>query len=161
MYWNCKIKDFSAFFGIFARKCIITLTGNSTTYMTAQQKTRDICVKVESYYQPTTSIPEDNHFVFAYRVTINNRGNRTVRLLRRHWQIIEGNGSKREVEGQGVIGEQPVIEPGNSHSYFSGCNLQSPVGKMYGTYTMERLIDGEQFTVNIPEFVMTAPHILN
>jgi len=129
--------------------------------MTAQQITCDISVKVESYYQPTTSIPEDNHFVFAYRVTIQNLGSKTVKLLSRHWQIVEADGNRREVEGQGVIGRQPVIEPGENHQYFSGCNLQTPVGKMYGFYTMEHYKDGNQFKVEIPEFVMAATFALN
>lgn len=129
--------------------------------MTSQQITSDISVQVESFYQSTTSIPEESHYVFAYRVTIHNMSNKTVKLLRRHWQIVEADGNKREIEGQGVIGEQPILEPGEHHQYFSGCNLNTTIGKMYGSYLMEEYKNGQQFKVEIPEFVMATPEMMN
>jgi ApaG protein len=123
--------------------------------------TKDVKVSVETFYQESASNPDSGHFVFAYRITIENHGENTLKLLRRHWHIVEGSGEKREVEGEGVVGQQPVIEPGRRHQYISGCNLQSEMGKMYGTYLMERQIDGTTFVVEIPEFYMVVPYKYN
>ena len=82
-------------------------------------------------------------------------------LLARHWFIFDSNGAKREVEGEGVIGQQPVIEPGQSHEYVSGCNLKTDMGSMKGEYKMSRLIDNSIFNVIIPEFYMIAPYRMN
>ena len=84
-----------------------------------------------------------------------------MQLLRRHWYIYDSNGTVREVEGEGVVGLQPVIEPGEIHEYVSGCNLRTSIGKMTGTYLVERVVDGKQFQVQIPEFNMIAPYRLN
>ncbi len=84
-----------------------------------------------------------------------------MKLLRRHWHIYDANGVVREVEGEGVVGQQPVLEPGDSHQYVSGCNLKTGLGKMRGTYQMERLADGRNFTVEIPEFTLVVPYRLN
>ena len=100
-------------------------------------------------------------FFFAYKIIIENNSEFTVKLLRRHWYIYDSNAVVREVEGEGVVGQQPVLEPGESHEYVSGCNLKTGIGKMRGTYTMERLVDGSLFTVNIPEFVLIVPYKLN
>jgi ApaG protein len=100
-------------------------------------------------------------FLFSYTITIENCGSETVRLLRRHWHIFETSGEIREVEGKGVVGEQPILEPGASHEYTSACELSTEIGKMHGTYLMERFNTGERFHVNIPEFVMVIPHALN
>lgn len=99
--------------------------------------------------------------MFAYRIDIRNNSEHTVKLLRRHWFISDANGTVREVEGEGVVGRQPVLEPGESHQYMSGCNLKSGVGKMKGTYLMERLANGEHFQVNIPEFTLMVPYRMN
>lgn len=123
--------------------------------------TNDIKVSVETFYQETASKPDNNHYVFAYRVTIENLSERTIKLLRRHWHIVDSNGTAREVEGEGVVGLQPVLEPDQKHEYFSGCNLQTDMGKMFGTYLMERQIDGVSFEVAIPEFYMVVPYRLN
>lgn len=123
--------------------------------------TKDVKVSVETFYQESASHPDSGHFVFAYRITIENHGENTLKLLRRHWHIVEGSGEKREVEGEGVVGQQPVIEPGRRHQYISGCNLQSEMGKMYGTYLMERQMDGTTFEVEIPEFYMIVPYKYN
>jgi len=82
-------------------------------------------------------------------------------LLRRHWHIYDAGFSQREVEGEGVVGQQPVLEPGQAHQYVSGCNLKSGIGKMIGNYLMERVVDGVTLQVNIPEFTMVAPLRLN
>ena len=123
--------------------------------------TKDVTVSVETFYQESASQPDTGHFVFAYRICIENHSENTLKLLRRHWYIIDGNGTRREVEGDGVVGQQPVLEPEQKHEYVSGCNLQSEIGKMYGTYLMERQIDGSTFYVEIPEFIMEVPYRLN
>lgn len=120
--------------------------------------TRDIKVSVETFYQESASHPDTGHYAFAYRITIENNSEHTVKLLRRHWYIADSNGSKHEVEGEGVVGLQPVIEPDYAHQYISGCNLQTDMGKMYGTYLMERLSDGLLFEIEIPEFYMITPY---
>ncbi|MFA0960785.1 Co2+/Mg2+ efflux protein ApaG [Roseivirga sp. BDSF3-8] len=123
--------------------------------------TEGIKVSVVTEYQPEYSSPSQMHFVFTYRITIENGSEYTIQLLRRHWFIHDANSTVREVEGQGVVGQQPVLEPGQTHQYVSGCNLKSGVGKMYGTYLMERVVDGKQFKVTIPEFTMVAPFRMN
>ena len=87
--------------------------------------------------------------------------NYAVRLLSRHWHIFDSNGAKREVEGEGVVGQQPIIEPGHSHEYVSGCNLKTDMGSMKGEYQMSRLIDHSSFGVQIPEFYLVAPYRMN
>ena len=123
--------------------------------------TQGIRVTVETEYQPSYSSPSQYHYVFTYRITIENQSENTIQLLRRHWYISDAGYSPREVEGEGVVGQQPVLEPGQSHQYVSGCNLKSGIGKMTGTYLMERVVDGARLVVNIPEFVMVAPIRLN
>jgi ApaG protein len=98
---------------------------------------------------------------FAYRISITNNGDHTLKLLRRHWHITDLLTGKKEVEGEGVVGQQPIIEPGQKHVYLSGVAIESAFGHMYGTYLMERLIDGKQFRVNIPAFNLIAAHLLN
>ncbi|MBX2963474.1 MAG: Co2+/Mg2+ efflux protein ApaG [Cyclobacteriaceae bacterium] len=123
--------------------------------------TQGIRVTVETEYQPAYSSPSQYHYVFTYKVTIENQSENTIQLLRRHWYISDAGYNSREVEGEGVVGQQPVLEPGQSHQYVSGCNLKSGIGKMIGTYLMERVVDGTQLTIIIPEFVMIAPIRLN
>jgi len=123
--------------------------------------TQGVKVSVETEYQPSYSNPAQFHFVFTYRITIENQSEFTVQLLRRHWLIKDAAFETREVEGEGVVGQQPVLEPGQHHQYVSGCNLKSGMGKMAGTYLMERILDGSQFRVIIPEFTMVAPVRLN
>lgn len=126
-----------------------------------EQIKKDIKIKVKTKYLPEYSNPDKAHFVFEYKITIENLSDHTVQLLRRHWYIHDANGRLREVEGVGVVGEQPVLEPGETHQYVSGCNLNTAIGKMRGYYTMERLMDGAAFKVTIPEFVMEVPYRLN
>jgi ApaG protein len=123
--------------------------------------TKGIKVTVETEYQPAYSSPSQYHYVFTYRITIENQSDFTIQLLRRRWFVHDAGFLAREVEGEGVVGQQPVIEPGQSHQYVSGCNLKSGIGKMVGTYQMERIVDGTQVEVNIPEFVLVAPLRLN
>ena len=123
--------------------------------------TQGIKVTVETEYQPSYSSPSQYHYVFTYRITIENQSDHTIQLLRRHWQIFDAGLVKREVEGEGVVGQQPVLEPGQSHQYVSGCNLKSGIGKMKGVFTMEKLVDGKIIKVTIPEFTMVAPFKLN
>jgi ApaG protein len=123
--------------------------------------TKGVKVIVETEYQPSYSSPRQYHYVFTYKITIVNQSDYTIQLLRRHWHIHDAGFAQREVEGEGVIGQQPLLEPGQSHQYVSGCNLKSGLGKMVGTYQMERIVDGTKFIVNVPEFVMVAPTRLN
>ena len=123
--------------------------------------TEGVKVTVATEYQAEYSSPLQDHFVFTYKIVIENCSEYTVQLLRRHWHIHDSNGMIREVEGEGVIGLQPVLEPGEVHEYVSGCNLKTSMGKMYGTYLMERIVDGKRFRVRIPEFTMTAAFRLN
>lgn len=123
--------------------------------------TNGVKVSVMTEYLPDYSSPIQQHYVFTYRISIENCSEYTVQLLRRHWFIHDANNTVREVEGEGVVGQQPILEPGESHEYVSGCNLKSGLGKMYGHYTMERVVDGKHFKVNIPEFTMVVPFKLN
>lgn len=125
------------------------------------QITDGVKISVESTFQPGYSNADQNHYVFSYDIVIENNSEYTLQLLRRHWFIFDSNGETKEVEGEGVIGQQPVLEPGQSHRYVSGCNLRTNMGKMYGTYLMERQIDGFRFEVQIPEFHLIVPYRLN
>lgn len=123
--------------------------------------TDGVRVSVETIYQPEYSNPANEHFMFAYKINIENMGAYAVQLISRHWFIFDSNGVKREVEGEGVVGQQPVIEPGSSHEYVSGCNLKTDMGSMKGEYHMLRLLDNAQFDVTIPEFQLIAPYRMN
>lgn len=123
--------------------------------------TDGVKVSIETLYQQEYSNPANEHFMFAYKVTIENMTDYAVQLLRRHWNIFDSNGTHREVEGEGVVGLQPVIEPGNQHEYVSGCNLKTEMGSMKGEYQMLRLLDNHNFDVQIPEFQLVAPYKLN
>lgn len=123
--------------------------------------TQGIKVSVETEYQPSYSSPSQYHYVFTYRITIENQSEFTIQLLRRHWNIFDAGFSPREVDGEGVVGQQPVLEPNQTHQYVSGCNLKSGIGKMVGSYLMERIVDGTRFEVTVPEFTMITPLRLN
>ncbi|MEO0332966.1 MAG: Co2+/Mg2+ efflux protein ApaG [Bacteroidota bacterium] len=123
--------------------------------------TEGVKVSIETEYQPDYSDPSQNHYVFTYHVTIENNSHFTVKLLRRHWKIVDAGYPFREVEGEGVIGKQPMLEPQQQHQYVSGCNLKSGLGKMKGTFLMERITDGKQFHAVIPEFTLIAPYRSN
>jgi ApaG protein len=123
--------------------------------------TDGVKISVETQYQPEYSNPANEHYMFAYKINIENVGDQTVQLMRRHWYIFDSNGTRREVEGEGVVGQQPIIEPGQSHEYISGCNLKTDMGSMKGTYQMVRLVDDVEFEAEIPQFFLTAPFKLN
>ena len=128
--------------------------------MMITKSTAGIKVSVELQYNEQQS-HLSSHYFFVYRITIKNASDYTVQLKKRHWYIFDSNGMKSEVEGEGVVGEQPILIPGQSYQYVSGCNLLSDMGKMGGVYIMEREIDVEMFNVTIPEFMMIVPYILN
>jgi len=123
--------------------------------------TEGVKVSVEVEYQSEYSSPSQYHYVFTYRVTIENNSDKTIQVLTREWYIQDVGYRLREVAGEGIVGQQPIIEPGNTHQYVSGCNLKSGIGTMYGSYGIERLMDGKQLTISIPKFQMIAPFKLN
>lgn len=125
------------------------------------QITDQVKVSVETLYQSEYSNPEKEHFMFAYRISIQNLGEHSIQLLRRHWLIFDSNGTTQEIEGDGVVGLQPIIAPGETHEYISGCNLKTDIGRMRGSYQMIREVDQELFEVKVPEFQLIAPYKLN
>jgi ApaG protein len=125
--------------------------------MMANKISEGMEVSVETFYQPDYSNPISGEYMFAYRITIENHNGFAVKLHRRHWHIFDSNGSYREVEGEGVVGVQPILQPGERYQYVSGCNLRTEMGKMYGSYTMENLNNKKTFEVNIPVFEMIVP----
>ncbi|NDC41460.1 MAG: Co2+/Mg2+ efflux protein ApaG [Chitinophagia bacterium] len=126
-----------------------------------QQVTEGISIGVEVMYQTAQSNPLSQEYIYAYRITIGNTTIYPVKLLSRHWHIFDSNGTHREVQGDGVVGRQPVIEPGDSYQYTSGVALSSEMGKMYGTYLLENLFNKKKFSVIIPEFQLVVPAKLN
>ena len=126
----------------------------------ARASTRGISVKVKSEFLPEHSSASARRFAFAYTVQISNESNETVQLRSRHWHILHGNGRREEVRGPGVVGEQPVLRPGEDFEYSSGCVLTAPHGTMHGTYEMVSG-DGVRFEVEIPAFSLSTPHSLN
>lgn len=118
--------------------------------------TQGIQVSVETTYQPDFSNPQQHHYVFTYKVRIENKSIHTFQLLRRRWEIFDATETRKIVEGDGVVGQQPILEPGESHTYVSGCNLKSGIGKMKGTFTLEKLINGRFLEVVIPEFQLIS-----
>ena len=125
--------------------------------MMANKISEGMEVSVETFYQPDYSNPISGEYMFAYRITIENHNGFAVKLHRRHWHIFDSNGSYREVEGEGVVGVQPILQAGERYQYVSGCNLRTEMGKMYGSYTMENLNNKKTFEVNIPVFEMIVP----
>jgi ApaG protein len=126
-----------------------------------QQVTAGVKVMVETFYQPGHSNPVNSEYLFSYRITIENLTEHPLKLLSRHWHILDSVGTHREVEGEGVVGQQPVIMPGNSYEYTSAANLQSDIGKMYGSYVFANLINKKKVTVSIPEFQLLVPAKMN
>lgn len=123
--------------------------------------THGVTIKVETKYLPDHSNPRAKKYVFGYHITIENRSPYTIQLLRRWWKITEATNEVREVEGEGVIGLQPIMHTGEGHDYVSFCNISTETGRMRGFYTMLRVADGVEFQVEIPEFTMISPAILN
>ena len=118
--------------------------------------TRGIVVSVEPTYLDARSSPDDSQYFWAYRVIIENHGRETVQLLNRHWMISNSRGELTEVKGPGVVGEQPVLKPGERHEYTSGAPLDTPSGMMGGSYQMESEA-GERFDIEIPTFSLDRP----
>ena len=118
--------------------------------------TKKINITVNPYYLEDQSEPDDQHYVWAYQVTIDNQSNNKVQLKNRYWKIIDSNGIKQEVRGEGVVGEQPVLNPGEKFEYTSGTPLSTPSGFMEGYYEMENN-KGSKFEVYIPQFSLDSP----
>src|ERR1700731_512047 len=119
--------------------------------------TRGIMVSVEPTYLDAESSPGNSHYLWAYRVIIKNQGRETVQLLSRHWMITNARGELTEVKGPGVVGQQPVLKPGESFEYTSGAPLNTPSGMMGGAYQMETE-SGEHFDIEIPTFSLDRPN---
>ncbi len=123
--------------------------------------TNGIRITVSPRYEEQHSNPLDHKYLYSYHVIIENLSEHTVQLLRRHWNILDSSGVKKEVHGDGVIGKQPVLLPGQLHEYSSWCPLLTGLGKMSGYYSMKRLDDNQIFRVEIPAFELIAPFTLN
>lgn len=123
--------------------------------------TNGVKISVETFYQGKYSRPNLNEYVFAYRITIENKTDEIIQLLRRQWFIFDSNGEHSEVTGEGVIGKQPTLAPDEVHQYVSGCHLKTEIGKMNGSYEFLNKSDGSTFEVEIPEFKLVAPLKLN
>lgn len=119
-----------------------------------------ILVEVETMYIQEQSAPEENRYVFAYTITITNKGTVPSQLLSRHWIITDANNKVQEVRGEGVVGEQPYLEPGDSFRYTSAAMIETPVGCMQGKYRM-LADDGFEFDADIPAFNLSTPHTLH
>jgi len=122
--------------------------------------TRGIRVQVESFYDRERSSPQENYFFFAYQVRISNQGPETAQLLSREWFITDANGDTQRVQGPGVVGEQPVLGPGEAFEYTSFCPLSTPVGSMRGSYRM-LLESGESFEAEVSTFPLELPNSVN
>ena len=131
-----------------------------TADFSSEAVTRDIRVRVEPQFDPTRSQPSGRQWFFLYTVTIENRGDETVQLHSRHWVITDSAGRVEEVRGPGVVGEQPVLAPGESYRYTSGCPLRTDVGKMEGSYQMVTP-SGETFEIAIAPFTLCAPGLVH
>ena len=121
------------------------------------ETTQGITITVKPYFLDEESAPEKSHFVWAYHVRIENGGGETVQLRNRHWQITDNRGQMQEVRGPGVVGEQPVLAPGESFEYTSGAPLPTPSGIMVGRYEMQTR-GGDRFWVRVPAFSLDSPH---
>jgi ApaG protein len=122
--------------------------------------TRGIRVQVESFYDEERSSPQENYYFFAYRVRITNLGVEPVQLVSREWFITDANGETQRVQGSGVVGEQPVLAPGEEFEYTSFCPIVTPVGAMQGSYRMV-LENGESFDAEIAPFSLAVPNAVN
>lgn len=126
-----------------------------------QQITEGVSITVETFYNDQQSNPLLGEYTFNYKISIDNFSNFPIKLLRRYWQIFDSNGTVREIEGDGVIGQQPVLEPGDSFQYVSGANIKTDMGRMVGRYQMENMLDKKLFYVEVPEFDLIAPYKMN
>ncbi len=126
---------------------------------TSEALTRGFRVRVAAHYAPDHSAPEDNRWLFVYHVTIANEGSESARLVSRHWIITDAEGRVKEVQGAGVVGEQPFLRPGDVFEYSSFCPLPTPIGSMHGSYRMRRN-DGSYFDIEIAPFTLAVPGVL-
>lgn len=126
----------------------------------AQEKRYQIAVSARTQYLAEESDETAGRYVFAYTITIRNTGNVTAQLISRHWIITDAQGRVQEVRGLGVVGAQPVLQPGQSHEYSSGTAIATPVGTMRGSYQMVAE-DGSRFDAEIPEFTLSVPRVLH
>jgi ApaG protein len=124
------------------------------------RKPYDIAITVDTRFMTDQSAPADDRYVFAYTITIANRGTLGARLLSRHWIITDGNGKVSEVRGDGVIGEQPWVRAGDDYAYTSGAVLETALGTMRGSYQMVA-DDGTHFLADVPAFVLSVPRVLH
>ena len=127
----------------------------------ATQTTHRIQISVETKFHNEHSVSENNHFLFSYHITIENKSDYTFQLISRHWEIFDSNNEYRQVDGDGVVGETPTLEPGEVFEYESACSLTTDMGKMSGSYLIERTLDNTRFSITIPKFDLIAPHRLN
>jgi len=125
-----------------------------------EEKKYEIGINIRTVYLPDQSDEGVDRYVFAYTITIANIGTVTAQLISRAWIIMNGDGTTQEVRGLGVVGEQPLLKPGDSFEYTSGTVISTPVGSMKGSYQMTTE-DGVQFDVDIPEFILSAPRVLH
>lgn len=123
--------------------------------------TKSIKIEVKSSFSELQSNIDLNEYFFTYHITIENNSEQTVQLVSRRWIIKDSNGQNRFVEGEGVVGEQPIFGPGQSYEYYSGCLLKTGFGKMQGAYVFHTLPDLKPFEVEIPEFNLVLPWVLN
>jgi len=140
----------------------VRATGDrSNSMFNSDATTREIRVEVESRYVPERSEPSESNWFFVYDIRVSNLGNETVQLLSRHWIIADSTGEEEEVQGPGVVGQQPTLQPGESFEYTSACPLKTPFGSMRGSYQMIALASGEQFDVEIAPFSLAEPFSVN
>lgn len=126
--------------------------------------TQEVTVSANSVYQQQYSAPVKSQYVYAYTIRIENNSSRPVKLLSRAWEVIDATGARRLVEGEGVVGQQPVILPGHHHEYTSWVQFETPIGAMRGSYVMQRTDRygrGDLFQVEVPKFLHVAPELLN
>lgn len=123
--------------------------------------TLGVRVSVKSVYVAEQSQPANSYYVFAYRIGVKNESSEAVQLTHRFWNIIDGLGDHKTVEGEGVVGVQPIIQPGETYFYVSGSVMRTAIGKMYGFYTFVRQSDGGVFEARIPAFLLIEPSLLN
>jgi len=152
-------KTFMYFFVLLSRSilCIVPIDLNNMVSKISE----GVEISIETFYQKDYSNPLQNEYMFAYRITIENHNSFPIKLLRRYWEVFDSNTEQRIVEGEGVVGVQPLIMPGKNYEYVSGCHLKSELGKMEGYYTMENIENKELIKVNIPAFKLVAPVKLN
>lgn len=129
--------------------------------MTVTRITKGIKISVNSRYQELYSRPESKQFYFSYRIRIENTSENTVQLMRRHWLIFDSATPLQEVEGEGVVGQQPTLLPGEAYEYESACNLTSEIGSMHGNYLFQTQADETYFKVAIPRFELVIPYRQN